>query len=67
MKLTMTEINLKDQSELERLLRENQLELRHLKAKAGSQDLKNVRLIRSRRLVVARLQTKLSQVKAVKS
>lgn len=67
MKLKMNEIRTKDSSELQRILTETQEELRHLKTKAGAQDLKNVRSIRQLRQVVARVKTYLSELSASKT
>lgn len=67
MKVTMNELRNKDKADLEKTLKESQLELRHLRAKAGGQDLKNVRAIRNLRLVISRVSTRLSELKSVKT
>ena len=67
MKIKMTEIRTKDKPELDRVLKDTRNELRQLKTKAGAQDLKNVRTIRQARLVVARVSTRLSELKNSKA
>ena len=67
MKVTMNEIRPKDKSQLERLLKETREELRQLNTKAAGHDLKNVRAIRKLRLVIARVSTRLSELKASKA
>jgi len=59
----MTEIRTKEKPELDRILKDTREELRQLKTKAGAQDLKNVRAIRKLRLVVARVNTHMSELK----
>ncbi len=63
MKLKMQEIRNKQLPELESLLKEAREELRQLKTKAALQDLKDVRAIRRWRLVVARVITRLREIK----
>lgn len=67
MKIKMTEIRSKDKPELDSLLTETNDELRQLKTKAGAQDLKNVRSIRKARLAVARIKTRLTELKVTKA
>ena len=67
MSVTMKELKVIDQGEIVKLLQESRSELRHLKVKAGAQDLKNVRSIRSLKRQVARLNTRLSELKTVQS
>ncbi|MDP3986557.1 MAG: 50S ribosomal protein L29 [Candidatus Veblenbacteria bacterium] len=67
MKLPMKDIRTKERPELDRLLKETQIEIRQLKVKVAAQDLKDVRALRSLRRSVARLSTRLSEIKRVKS
>lgn len=67
MKFTMTDIRAKERPELEKTLKESREELRHLKAKVGAQDLKNVRSIRNLRQVISRVSTRLTELKVIKT
>jgi ribosomal protein L29 len=67
MKVTMKDLRTKERAEIEKMLNDNRVELRHLKTKAGAQDLKDVRAIRNLRRVVARLATRLQEIKTSNS
>ncbi len=66
MKVRMADLRSKDKPELEKMFRESSVELRQLRVKAGGQDLKNVRAIRHLRKILARLATRLQELKSVK-
>lgn len=61
--MKMKDIRTMSAAELHSLLKKSQMELRQLKAKALAQDLKNVRAIRQWRRLIARLHTRLRELK----
>ena len=61
MELSVKELQDKNTPELEKLLSEARKELRGLELQAASQELKDVRSIRSQKRTIARLMTRLTE------